>query len=53
MKGVKVMKKSTIIRIALLVLFAVMLISGYLSPEVEVVFKKATNICLECIGIGG
>ena len=47
------MKKNQTIGIVLFALFAVMLIAGSLSPEVGVVFKKATNICLECIGIGG
>ena len=45
--------KTRTIRIFLLILFAAMFLAGCISPEVSVVFKKATNICLECIGIGG
>lgn len=45
-------KKQTIIRTALIVAFLVMFIIGLNSDEVSVVLKKATNICLECIGIG-
>ena len=41
------------ISIILLCVFAAMFIIGSTTPEVAVVFKKATNICLECIGIGG
>lgn len=36
-----------------IILFAAIFIVGAFSPEVNVVLKKATNICLECIGIGG
>ena len=46
-------KKKNIISIILVAVFAAMFIIGALSPEVGVVLKKATNICLECIGIGG
>ena len=45
--------KRSIISVILLVVFATFLVAGALSPEIDVVFKKATNICLECIGIGG
>ena len=46
-------KKTRIIQIAVFAVVAVMFVAGAISPEVGVVFKKATNICLECIGIGG
>ena len=41
------------IGIVLFLVFAAMFVIGCTTPEVGVVFKKATNICLECIGIGG
>ena len=49
------MKEKTrkIISITLLCVFVTMFIVGMTTPEVGIVFKKATNICLECIGIGG
>ena len=49
------MKEKTrkIISITLLCIFAAMFIIGMTTPEVDIVHKKATNICLECIGIGG
>lgn len=46
-------KKTLIISIVLLAVFATIMVAGAISPEIDVVFKKATNICLECIGIGG
>ena len=48
------MKEKTrkILSITLLCVFAAMFIVGMTTPEVGIVFKKATNICLECIGIG-
>lgn len=41
------------IGIVLFIVFTAMFIYGSTTPEVAVVFRKATNICLECIGIGG
>lgn len=38
---------------ALLALFTLMLLAGVLLGEPAVVFKKAIDLCLECIGIGG
>lgn len=46
-------KNRTTIGIVLFCMFAAMFIIGCTTPEVGIVFKKATNICLECIGIGG
>ena len=36
----------------LLMLSAVMMIYGAWNGEVAIVLRKATKICLECIGIG-
>ena len=49
------MKKNSLktIRILLLTLFALMLLAGVLLGEPEIVFRKAIDLCLECIGIGG
>lgn len=38
--------------LALLVLGAVFLAVGVWRGEAEVVFRKAVNICMECIGLG-
>lgn len=46
-------KRATIIGIVLFCVFTAMFIIGSTTPEVGIVLKKATNICLECIGIGG
>lgn len=40
-----------ILGLALLLGFVVLFITGIYSGEAETVMKKATNICLECIGI--
>ncbi len=47
------LKHKRLMSVAFFVIFAAIFIVGALSPEVDVVLKKATNICLECIGIGG
>lgn len=44
------MKK--VIQWCILSLALLMLICGLVNREMQTVFKKATNICLECIGIG-
>ncbi len=41
-----------IIRILLLFLAAGMMWFGIARGEVETVYQKAVNICLECIGLG-
>lgn len=38
--------------LALLVLGVVFLAVGVWRGEAEVVFRKAVNICMECIGLG-
>ena len=38
--------------LVLLVLGAVFLAIGVWRGEAEVVFRKAVNICMECIGLG-
>ena len=41
------------LQIFLLALFAAMLVAGVILGEPGIVFKKAIDLCLECIGIGG
>ncbi len=45
-------KKRNVIGAVLLVVFFVMMILGACNEEITVVFSKAVNICMECIGIG-
>lgn len=40
-------------RIILITVFTLMIIAGIYNDEASVVLKKAANICLECIGLGG
>ncbi|MCQ2081022.1 MAG: thioredoxin [Lachnospiraceae bacterium] len=37
----------------LITVFTLMIIAGIYNDEASVVLKKAANICLECIGLGG
>ena len=46
-------KSRWILQVVLIIGFVTVFVIGAMSPEVNVVVKKATNICLECIGIGG
>ena len=39
-------------RIVLFVVCAVFILIGWYREELRIVFIKAANICLECIGIG-
>lgn len=45
-------KKMTVVRILLLAGAVCMIAFGVGRGEMDVVFTKAINICLECIGIG-
>ncbi len=45
-------KNINTIRITLFTFGIVMVIIGLYRSEASIVFKKAINICLECIGIG-
>ncbi len=45
-------KKRNIIAVSVIVLGIGFLIFGIYRGELDVVLRKAVNICLECIGIG-
>ena len=46
------LRARNILRIALFLVAVIMLAVGIADGEVQTVFQKAVNICLECIGIG-
>ena len=45
-------RKKSIIAVSVIVLGIAFLVFGIYRGEVDVVLRKAVNICLECIGIG-
>lgn len=40
------------LRAAILLLAVLMIIAGSTSGEMQLIYRKAVTICLECIGIG-
>ena len=46
------MKRTIYIAVLLLLIGAVSVYFGIRRGEVQTVFQKSTNICLECVGIG-
>ncbi|MEG1621400.1 MAG: CD1871A family CXXC motif-containing protein [Oscillospiraceae bacterium] len=49
---VKRFLNSTSIKLVAIIIGVVFFIAGILRNEFTIVFEKAINICLECIGIG-
>ncbi|WMM25248.1 CD1871A family CXXC motif-containing protein [Tissierella sp. MB52-C2] len=45
-------KSEVLIKYSILIMSISFIITGIYREEVRIVFKKAINICLECIGIG-
>jgi hypothetical protein len=45
-------KSRVLIKYGILIMSISFIITGIHRDEVRIVFKKAINICLECIGIG-
>lgn len=44
--------EETLLPIVILAIGAICMICGTYRGELKILFEKATNICLECIGIG-
>ena len=45
-------KKRNLLAVSVIVLGIAFMILGIYRGEIDVVLRKAVNICLECIGIG-
>lgn len=45
-------KLKNIISITLIIIALGLIVAGVMNEEVNLVYKKAVNICIECIGIG-
>jgi len=45
-------KSQVLIKYGILIMSISFIITGIYREEVRIIFKKAINICLECIGIG-
>lgn len=45
-------RKETILPLAIIALGCVCMFLGAYRGEVQILFAKAINICLECVGIG-
>ena len=48
----KVSKSQGLMKYGILIMSIVFISTGLYRNEVRIVFRKAINICLECIGIG-
>lgn len=46
------MKRRNLLQVALIAVSVVLLLLGAQRGEMDTVWQKAINICLECIGIG-
>lgn len=46
------LKSSSKIRLIIFLVSAALICYGVESGELEIIFAKATRICLECIGLG-
>lgn len=46
------MKRLAVVSVLLLIIGAASVFFGIRRGEVQTVYQKSTNICLECVGIG-